>query len=95
MGRTLSRCSSSLDTGTTWPGSMYWVQILSSKKQESPFPGHLPNGYATGWGDGGYGLMNPDTGEYMIAYARAKGDTETEAMFTDMMNFAPTRIQHA
>ncbi len=79
----------------------YWYNIagfdvLGSdpliKKAGVSFPQVIfPNGYATGWGDGGYGLMNPETGEYMIAYARAHGDKETEAKFTDIMSFAGER----
>jgi len=51
----------------------------------------FPNGYSTGWGDANYSTVNQGTGEYMVAYARAKGDKELENSFTGLLEFAGGR----
>ena len=51
----------------------------------------FPNGCATNWGDASFSSMRMKTAEYMIAYARAHGDAETEKAFTTMLNFSGDR----
>ncbi|MBQ7730477.1 MAG: heparinase II/III family protein [Lentisphaeria bacterium] len=51
----------------------------------------FPNGRSTAWGDGSYATMYTLQAELMIAYAREKGDSALEEMFTSMLNFAGGR----
>lgn len=51
----------------------------------------FPNGYSTGWGDSNYNPIFTDQAEFMIAYARMKGDTSLEDTFTALLGFAGKR----
>jgi len=51
----------------------------------------FPNGRSTCWGDSGYATMNTGTLELMIAYARAKKNTELEKQYTALRKFAGDR----
>ena len=60
-------------------------ESILKKATSSFFQMAFPNGLSTAWGDSGYSPYQQNSAEYMIAYARATGDSETEATMSTLV----------
>ena len=61
-------------------------ESILKKAAGSFFQMAFPNGLSTGWGDSGYSPYHQSSAEYLIAYARATGDSETEKSMSELLN---------